>query len=195
MGFQHARYASQVATGANAGDQHVQPLGEVGQDFLRRGAGVDVGVGGVFKLLRHPRVGGLRLQLFGAGDGAFHAFFFRCQIKLCAIGQHQAAAFDAHAVGHHQNQFVALDRSHQRQANASVARGRLDDGAAGLQRAGFFGVLDHGQCNAVFDGAAGVAALGLDPDVGIRAKQAVDTHVGRVADGLQNVVEFHGGVS
>ncbi len=184
-----------MAAGADASDQRVQPVGEVGQDFLRRGAGVDVGVGGVFKLLRYPRVGGLRLQLLGAGDGAFHAFFFRRQVELRAIGQHQAAPLDAHAVGHHQNQLVAFDRSHQRQANAGVARSRLNDGAAGLQRAGFFSIFDHSERNAVFDGAAGVAALGLDPDVGVRAKQAVDAHVRRVANGLQNVVEFHGGVS
>ena len=192
LGLEHAGGAREVAAGAHAGDERVQPVGEVGQDFLGGGAHVDVDVGRVFKLLRNPRAGGLCLQFLGAGDGALHALFAGRQVKLRAVGQHQAAALNAHAVGHHQNQLVALDGGHQGQANARVARGGLDDGAAGLQRARFFCVFHHGQRNAVLDRATGVAALGFHPHVGRWAKQAVDADMGRVADGLQNVVNFHG---
>jgi hypothetical protein len=64
---------------------------------------VDFHIGGVFKLLRHPGAGRGVDQFLGAGDGAFHAFFARRQVKAGAIGQHQAAPLDGHAVGHHQN--------------------------------------------------------------------------------------------
>jgi hypothetical protein len=49
--------------------------------------------------------------------------------------------------------------------------------------------------DAVLDRAARVAALGLDPHVGVGAEQAVDADVRGVADGVQDVVGFHGGRS
>ena len=196
LGLQHLGYTTQVAAGAHAGDDRVDAMGEVGQDFLRGGAHVDVHVGRVFKLLGNPRARGAGGQLFSAGDGAFHAFFTRGQVERCAVGQHQAAAFNGHAVGHHQHEFVALHRGHHGQAHAGVARGGLDDGAAGLQLARLLGVFHHGQRNTVLDRAAGVAALGLDPDLlaglGHTLEQALETDVRGAADGLQNVVEFHG---
>ena len=74
-------------------------------------------------------------QLRGALDRALHALFLGRQIEARAIGQHQAAAFDAHALGHDQHQLVALDRGDHGKADAGVAAGRLDDRAAGLQSA------------------------------------------------------------
>jgi hypothetical protein len=124
----------------------------------------------------------------------FMPFFARRQVEAGTVGQHQAAALDAHAVGHHQDEFVALDGGHHGQADAGVARGRLDDGAARLQRAASLGVFDHGQRNAVLDRAAGVAALGLDPDVGAGAEQSVDAHMRRVADGFEDAGGFHSGL-
>ena len=37
------------------------------------------------------------------------------------IGQHQPAAFQAHAFGHDEDQLVALDRRHHRKADAGIA--------------------------------------------------------------------------
>ncbi|MOA00732.1 hypothetical protein D3C78_1201050 [compost metagenome] len=192
FGLEHARHARDVAAGAHAGDQHIEAVGEVGQDFLGRGAFVHFHVGGVLELLGNPGAGRLRGQFLGAGDRALHALFLGREVKARAIGQHQAPALDGHAVGHDQHQLVALDGGDQGQAHAGVAAGRLDDGAAGLQAAGLFRVLDHGQRDAVLDGAARVAAFGLDPHLGVRAKQAVHAHVRGVSYGLQNVVGFHG---
>ena len=122
-----------MAAGAYAGDQRVQPAREIVQDFLRCGTRMHSDVGRVFKLLWNPGAACLCAQFFGAFNGALHALFLGRQVKLRAIGQHQAAPLDAHAVGHHQNDFVALDGRHQRQTDAGVARGRLNDGAARLQ--------------------------------------------------------------
>src|SRR3546814_6215296 len=45
--FQHLRHAGDVAAGADAGDQRIERrVGEVGGDLLRRGADMDVDIGG-----------------------------------------------------------------------------------------------------------------------------------------------------
>ena len=184
LGLEYLGHARQVAARAYAGDQHVQPIGEVRQNFLGRGGFVDVYVGGVFKLLGNPCAGSLCRQFLRAGDGALHAFFLGGQIKRSAIGQHQAAALDGHALWHDQNQLVALDCCDQGQTHAGIAAGGLNDDAAGFECAGFFCRFHHGQCNAVLDGATGVAALRLDPHIGIAAEDAVHADDGRVANRL-----------
>jgi hypothetical protein len=151
---------------------------------------VHVHVGRVLELLRHPGARRRGNDLLRLGDRALHALLARCQLEPGAIGQHQAPALDAHAVGHDQDQRVALDRRHHRQADAGVARGRLDDGATGFQQAARLGVLDHGQRDAVLDRTARVGALGLDPDFG-RAEQALHADVRRAADGGEDVFHFH----
>ena len=64
--------------------------------------------------------------------------------------------FRRHLVGHDENHAVALDAAHQGQADAGVAGGGLDDGAARLQAAVGFGRFDDGQADAVLDGTAGI---------------------------------------
>ena len=102
-------------------------------------------------------------QLLRAGDRALHALFLGRQVEGRAISEHQPAPLDAHALGHDQDQLVALDRGDHREADAGVAAGRLDDRAAGLELAAALGVLDHRQRDAVLDRAAGIGALGLHP--------------------------------
>jgi hypothetical protein len=50
-----------------------------------------------------------------------------------------------------ENASVALTLRDQRQAYSGVAAGRFDDGAAGLDPAVTFGLLDHAQSDPVFD--------------------------------------------
>ena len=130
--FQYLCAAGQVAASADTGDDGIQSIGKVSQNFLGCCAQMHGDIGRVFKLLRHPRAGGGVHQFLGTGDGALHAFFARRQIECCAIGQHQTTALDTHAVGHDQNQFVAFDRGHHGQTDAGIARGGLNDGAAGF---------------------------------------------------------------
>src|SRR5262249_15152352 len=68
----------------------------------------------------------------------------------------------AHLVGNHEDELVALARRDERQAQARVPGGRLDDRAAGLQRPVALGLLDHREPDAVLDGAARVLALELE---------------------------------
>ena len=87
---------------------------------------------------------------------------------------------------------VALDRADQREADAGVARGRLDDDRAGPEDAARLGVLDHRQGDAVLDAAARVLALELDPDLDARVEEPVDAEVGRVADGVEDGLGLQG---
>jgi len=64
--------------------------------------------------------------------------------------------FLAGFIRHHENRAVSSDRAGQRQADAGVAAGRFDDGAAGFQIAHAFGAVNHGLADAVFDAAAGI---------------------------------------
>jgi hypothetical protein len=129
-------------------------------------------------------------QFAGTCDGALHALLARRQVEARAIGQHQAAALNAHAVGHDEDQLVALDGGHHGEAHTRVAGGRLDDRSARLEQPLRLGGFDHRQRDAVLDGAAGIAAFGLDPDLGAR-EQAPQADMRRVADGVEDAGGFH----
>ena len=70
----------------------------------------------------------------------------------------------AHLVGHHEDAPVALDRGGDREADARVPGGRLDDRAAGTQPPVALGGLDHREPDAVLHGAARVEVLELGED-------------------------------
>ena len=135
FGLQYLSHTRQVAACAYARDHVVNAVRKVCQYFLGCGVHMRVDVGRVFELLRHPRTRGLGYQFFSPGDCAVHAFFTRGQIKTRSVRQHQAAAFNAHALRHHQHQLVTLDSCHHSKAHTGVARCRLNDGGAGFKHA------------------------------------------------------------
>ena len=61
--------------------------------------------------------------------------------------------FRAHLVRHHKERAVALASTDQREAEPGIARGRLDNGAAGLEPAVGLRRLDHGARRSVFQRA------------------------------------------
>jgi hypothetical protein len=107
------------------------------------------------------------------------------------FGAHRLEVEDllaAHLVGHDQDQLVALLLGHQRQAQAGIAGGALDQGRARLQFATLLGGLDHRQADAVLDGSPGIGAFELQvqlADTGIQALGLDDR-------GLANEVEYGG---
>ena len=121
-----------MPTCAYTRDERIQALGKVSQNFQSGGADMDLDVGRVLKLLRHPSTRGGIHQFLGSGDSAFHAFFAWRQIERSTVGQHQTTTFNGHAVRHDQDQFVALHSCHHGQAHTRVARGRFNDGTAGF---------------------------------------------------------------
>ena len=190
--FQHFGAGGDVPAGADAGDDRVdRRVGEIAQDFLRGRAAMNLDVGRIVELLRHPAVRVWSISSLGAIDRARHALFLGREVELRAVSEHQPAAFDAHAVGHDEDELVALHRRDHGEADAGVAGGRLDDRAAGFQLAGPLGVLDHGQRDAVLDRSAGVGPFRLHPHFGAVAEQAVDADVRRIADRLEDIGGLH----
>jgi hypothetical protein len=161
-----------------------------GQNFRGGGPHVDGDVGRIVELTGHPRAGSLLDDFKCAGDGALHALFARGQVEARAIGKHQAPPLERHRFGHDEDELVALDRSNHGQTDAGVARGRLDDGAAGLEAAVSLRSLDHRQCDAVLDRTAGIGAFALHPYL-VVGKQAGEANVRGIADGGENIGRFH----
>jgi len=85
----------------------------------------------------------------------------RADHDLGAVGLEHVALVLADLVGAHEDARVALLLGHHRQAHAGVARGRLDDRAARLERAGGLRGLDHAGGDAVLHRPAGVEVLDL----------------------------------
>ena len=83
----------------------------------------------------------------------------------------------AHLVGHDEDAAVALAGRCDGEADAGIARGRLDDRAARLQLPLALGLLDHREADPVLDRAAGVEVLelGQDPRVA-RRREPVEPH-------------------
>ena len=134
--------------------------------------------------LRHVGViFGMALAHVGTGDDAFGPqglevkdFVFR------------------HFIGDHQYKLVALLRGHQRQPEAGVAGGRLDQGAARLQAAVRLSRRDHSQGNPVLDRPARVLVFQLQVKLATAGVDFGHFQHRRVADHGKNVMgRFRGG--
>ncbi len=126
-------------------------------------------VGWIVELLQHD-VAHIRGQDFlRLADRPAHPFGARRQDQLGAKGLQQLAPLQAHGVGHHQQAVIAFGRSHQRQADAGVAAGRLHQNGVRPNLAEFLRRFDHILSNAVFDAGAGVEEFQLNQHIGRRA--------------------------
>ena len=114
---------------------------------------------------------------------------------LGAVGAQQRDLLLAHLVRHHEDAAVALDRGADREPDAGVARGRLDDRPARLQLSLALGRFDHRQADAILHGAAGVQVLELRENLRAAARaQLVEADDRRRADELEDarVLAGHG---
>lgn len=153
------------AAGTDADHHRVDIAFELRKDFRAGGAFVRQRIGGIGELVGIEGAGnfggdllGHVLVIFGmalADIGAGHAH----------LGAQSAQMLDLlarHLVGHDEDDAVALGNADLGEAEAGVAGGGLDDGAAALQPAILLGGRDHRQRDAVLDRATGVLALELD---------------------------------
>jgi len=159
----------------------------------------DFRAGGLVVAARGRRIGKL-VRLVGTGD-------FRDEpvrdtvVALRAVGRHgrwrdhyfgaislkHGALVFAHLVRHHEDALVALLLGHQRQPYTGIARRRLNDGAAGQQCAGPFGLFDHFHRDTVLDGAARIDVFQFDQDRGFDAfRHVVELDERRVSDEVQD---------
>jgi len=182
-----------MTTSAHAGDQVVNAVGEVGEDFLSGCVAMYLHVGRVGKLHGHPAVGIFADQLSGLFDAAAHAQLFGSQHQLSTQCRHVFAAFDGHGFGHGEDQAIAFDGTHHGEGNAGITGGGLNDDSLLVDQALLFRILDHCQANTVLDAGTWIGTFRLHPYFNVGREQAVDTYTGSVADRLKDTVVFHGG--
>ena len=109
-----------------------------------------------------------------------------------AEGLQQIDFFFGLLVGNRENHFIAANRRDQCQPHAGVAGSAFDDGAAGLQQAALFRIINHGDADAVFHRAAGIDVVGLDVNLRLEALvNAIEAHQRRAANGFEDVVALH----
>ncbi|MCY1426513.1 hypothetical protein D9M71_423350 [compost metagenome] len=185
------------AAGTDPGDQHVHRAVGVVPDFRAGGLLVDGRVGRVVELLRHEVFGRIAGDDFlGPGDRALHALGRLGEHQFGAEGLEHLAPLQAHGCGHGEDQLVATRRGDEGQADAGIARGRLDNGHARLEPAAAFRVPDHVRADPAFDRITRVTPFGLGQNGHAARGDAVDLHQRRIADGMRVVSKdtAHGGV-
>src|SRR5262249_24448638 len=124
--FDHFRYPGDGAAGADAGDENVHFAVGVLPDFFGRGLAMDLGVGGVLKVLRDEGLVVLLEKFFGLVHRAAHAVGGGGEDDLGAQGFKESAAFERHGFGHGEDELVAFGGADKSQRNAGVAAGGLD---------------------------------------------------------------------
>jgi len=119
-----------------------------------------LGVRGVAGLIDEDGPRRLADDLPGAREGVGHEDAGG-ENHLGAEVPEEGDALRGHGRGHRQDQAVAADRGGEREADAGVPAGRLDDRPAGGEDASPLGVLDERHPEAILHAAAGIPHLEL----------------------------------
>ena len=97
------------------------------------------------------------------------------------------ALVERHLLGHHAHEPVAARARDEREPDARVAGGRLDDRVAGAQDAPALGVEHDRERDAVLDAAARVEVLALDEHRHVEpGRDRPQRHERRIADLAEN---------
>jgi hypothetical protein len=99
---------------------------------------------------------------------------------------------DGERLDHRRDERIALGRADHRERDAGVARGRFDDGLAGLQQALLLRVVDDRERQPVLDGRQRIERLDLDVDRDVLRRNAVQLDDGCVADRVEDAFVDHG---
>ena len=114
------------------------------------------------------------------------------ELYLRAVVPDELPPLLADGVRHDDDRVIALDRADEREPDALVAAGGLDDHGVRVQQPGVFRLLDHVQRGARLDGAAHVQTLELHEDLrAARLRHPVKAHERGMPHRLQNVVVYH----
>ena len=110
--------------------------------------------------------------------------------QLRAERDQHLAPLHAHRLGHREHALVAARRRGERERDAGVAAGRLDDRLAGPEHAALLRVPHHRRADAALHRVGRVAALDLREHGGVRAlREVVDADERRAADRRGVVLE------
>ena len=171
VGFERVGHTAQRAAGADCADEAVQLAVGLLPDFLCRGLGVEVAVGGIVELVgpdgtvrfagihllgQHTGIAGVMIGV-GIGDG----------IDLDQLGAEQAdriLLFLGLGAWHHDDNAIAQRAAHHGQADPGIAGRAFHDRAARFQRAILFRGAYDAQCGTVLDRSARIEKLCLAED-------------------------------
>ncbi|MNX32043.1 hypothetical protein D3C86_622440 [compost metagenome] len=157
--FEETGQPGQRAGRADADDNRVHIMLGLRPDLRRGAAFVGQRVGRVVELIGEKSIGNVLCQPSGnvlVVLGVTFADIGTGDVHFGAHGLEVQDFFRGHFVRHHQHHPIALGAADQRQAQAGVAGGGFDDGAAGLEATIALGLVDHRQADAVLDRTAGV---------------------------------------
>src|SRR5262245_46910604 len=198
--LERIRHAAKGSAGTGGADKTADPAIRLVPDLGAGGLVMAATVGDVVELVGPDGAGGkLGIEPLGKAGGIFHivvgvpighrrhldqlsAEKAQRILLLLALGlRDDDHRLEAHGVGHHG------------EANAGVAGGAFDNGAAGTQRSLADRVLDDEEGGAVLHRLAGIHELGLAQDGAAgRLRGAAQLDQRRVADGGEDVLfDFH----
>ena len=159
-------YTGQGTAGTYAGYEDVHFAVGVFIDFRARGGFVGRRVGRVVELFRNEAAGDGGCQFLGFFHGTGDALCGFRQHHFRTVGGNHVPPFDGHGFRHHHDGPIAFHGSYRSQADARVAAGGFDDGAAGFQGAPFFRIFNHGLGNPVFGRTSRVEAFQFHQQAG-----------------------------
>ena len=193
--FQILAHAADGAAGAHAANEVGDFAFAVFPDFRAGGLVMGFRIHRIVVLVGIEGIGNFARQFFGDGIIAARIVGLDgggADDDFGAERFEQVDFFLGLLVRDGENHFVAAHRGDERQSHAGIAGSAFNDGAAGLEQALFFGVVNHGDADAVFHGAAGIDVIGFDVDLRLEALvDAIETDQWSAADGLKNVVAAH----
>src|SRR5579862_274868 len=168
--FQIFADSANGAAGAHAANEVGDLAFAVFPDFRAGGLVVGFRVHRVVVLIGIKRIGNFTREFFGDGIITAGIFGFDsggADNDFGAQGFEQIHFFLGLLVGDGENHLVAADGSNESKAHSGVAGSAFNDGAAGLEQAALFRVVNHGDADAVFHRAAGIDVISLDVDLGL----------------------------
>ena len=133
--------------------------------------------------------GSVATSFFASPDGALHALGVGSASHLGAQRPHDRHFFLGKVLRHKQPHFVAAVHADQRQPDAGISRGRLDNRSAGREFSFLLGAPDDPNRRAVFHAAARIQVFQLGEHVRRSGRnQPLQLQHGSFADQLGDVI-------
>ena len=169
--------AGDGAAGPGARHHHVHAAAQRLQDLLGRPEVVGQRVGRVRVLVEDVTIGDLRVEPPGHADVGLRGVRRRLGRRpddLRPQGAQDVRLLLGHLLRHADDAAVAPDGGRQRESDAGVPRGGLDQSVAGVEAAALLRVQHHLHADAVLDAAPGVQELALRPELALQALRPLD---------------------
>lgn len=141
----------------------------------------------IIELCGNNRVRLRLVQLIALPNRPRHPLRPRRQHEIRPENSQQPPPLHRHRFRHRQCQLISLRRAYKRQCNTRISRGRFKDVRVLIDLAGLFARFDHRRADAILDRAERIKIFAFGQHRrAARRHDAVDSHEGRIANGLNN---------